>query len=74
MTNSASRLKFLEEMRKPCTLDYYQESLKSMSARDLDTVAFETGRVLKQLATNDLPFNKFPDLIEVRLKKIWNLD
>ena len=70
----ALRIKFLKEMRESCTHGVYMENIKSMSPEDLVIVMFETLAVLDHLLANDMPLESFSDLVEARLKKIWNLD
>ena len=71
MEYNESRTQFLKTMRKNCSQEHYQESLKGMSSEDLNIVSIETGAVLQYMMIRNLPLKEFPDLIEGRLKKIW---
>jgi len=71
MTLNNIRSRFLKNMKKKCSHEYYLNSLKEMSPDDLQTVNIETEAILQYLRLRKLPLNQFPDLIEKRLKKIW---
>ena len=69
MTHNDRRLRFLENMRRKCSAEYYRDSLKEMSADDLKIVAIETAVVLQYVRLRNLPLKHFADLVEKRLKK-----
>ena len=72
MKSNDIRLRFLKNMRKKCSAEYYRDTLKEMSADDMETISIETAAVLQYLNLRKLPLGHFPDLIEKRLKKIWS--
>jgi len=67
------RIDFLITMRKPSHKNCFDEYLESMDSEDVGTIKRETKGVLTFMKAREVEFEDFPDLLENRLRIIWDM-
>ena len=68
------RAEFLKQMREMQSQETFKELLLSMGAEDTAIIERETDKVMRFMKLRDVAFEDFPDLLENRLRIVWEMN
>ena len=68
------RVEFLKKMREVSHKGCFEKFLESLDPEDVKTIRKETLGVLHFMKIRDVAFEDFPDLLENRLRIVWNMN
>lgn len=67
------RVEFLKRMRTKASRESFEDFLGTMDPDDVTIIRHETAGVLCFMKLRDVAFEDFPDLLENRLRIIWDM-
>ena len=68
------RLEFFKKMRETQSKETFDKLLLSMGAEDMGAIRKETDKVLRFMGMREKKFEDFPDLLENRLRIVWDMN
>ena len=73
MTSKNARVKFLNHLKTPCRFDIFHRALLALDRKDKETIAEERALALDTMKKLGLNMEDFGNLMDSRLRKLWDL-